>query len=159
MASLLSISPLVIHNNRPRRHKRCRIKKDVQVINSTTGEISKLEYRPLRLKEFFSGNHLRPGIVEFIKHAPEMLSDEMILKKIIISRKKDTFSPEYIIKYIIHLLEKKFNNMTRHHTSISSKLLTAHIIEDLIERFKLFLHNHLTPSSDDSFEEESILKF
>ena len=66
MASLTVIVP-------QRRRKSIRFVEKVQVIDPDSNTTYTLPYRPLRLNDFFMGGNIRPGIIEILKHAPQML--------------------------------------------------------------------------------------
>ena len=86
------------------------------------------------------GGNIRPGIIEILKHAPQMLTDEYIMQKILSARKRDEFSPKIIVHYLLKILNTKIEHMKdREHTSISSKLVTKDILVILVIRLKMFL--------------------
>lgn len=133
MASLTVIVP-------QRRRKSIRFVEKVQVIDPDSNTTYTLPYRPLRLNDFFMGGNIRPGIIEILKHAPQMLTDEYIMQKILSARKRDEFSPKIIVHYLLKILNTKIEHMKdREHTSISSKLVTKDILVILVIRLKMFL--------------------
>lgn len=124
----------------PQIRRSIRFVEKVQVFDPDSNTTYTLPYRPLRLNDFFMGGPLRPGIIEILKHAPQMLTDEYIMQKILSARKRNDFTPGAITKYLIKILKLKIEHMKdRKYTSISSKLVTKDILVILVFRLKMFL--------------------
>jgi len=124
----------------PQRKRSILFVEKVQVFDPNSNTTYTLPYRPLRLNDFFMGGHLRPGIIEILKHAPQMLTDEYIMQKILSARKRNDFTPKTIVQYLLKIFNIKLENMkNRQYTSISSKLITRDILILLIFRLQMFL--------------------
>ena len=124
----------------PQRRRSIRFVEKVQVFDPDSNTTYTLPYRPLRLNDFFAGGPLRPGIIEILKHAPQMRTDEYIMQKILSARKRNDFTPKIIAHYLLKILNTKLDHMKdRQYTSISSKLITRDILILLIFRLQMFL--------------------